>query len=112
MGLKTIVKPKKNKKERYDITNVSMKGPSKIIKKFKILPYKGYVWKRPKHEPTGSYFYPTIQLAKCMMRYDAFNFHVDPVRTKMTGMQHIPISHVCGSDEIRPKGIIADEKLS
>ena len=46
----------KVKKARYAITNVSMKDLSMIIKEFEKLPYKGYVWKRPKHEPTDSYF--------------------------------------------------------
>ena len=47
-----------------------------------------------------------------MMRADAFNFHVEPVRTEMTGTQHINISHVCSSEGRESKGIIADEKLS
>ena len=29
-----------------------------------------------------------------MMRADAFNLQVDPVRTEITGTQHIPISHI------------------
>ena len=36
------------------------------------LPYKK---KRPKHEPTDSYFHLTIQLAKCMMRSDNLNWY-------------------------------------
>ena len=62
-----------------------MKDLSIIIKEFEKLPYKGYVRKRPKHEPTDSYFYLSIQFAKCMMKADAFNSHVDPVRTEITG---------------------------
>ena len=46
-----------------------------------------------------------------MMRADSLNFHVDPLRTVMTGTQHITISHVCSYDDIESKGIIADEKL-
>ena len=38
LGLKTIVRSKKNKKARYDITNVSMKDISKMIKEFENLP--------------------------------------------------------------------------
>ena len=41
----------------YAITNVSKKDISNIIKEFEILPYKGYVQKRLKHEPTNSYYY-------------------------------------------------------
>ena len=45
------------------------------------------------------------------MRADAFNFHVEPVRTEMTGTQQIPISHVCDSDERKSKGIIVEKNL-
>ena len=69
------------------MTNVSMKDFSKIIKDFERLPYKGYVRKIPKHESTDSYFYLSRQLAKFMMRYDAFNSHVDPVGTEITVTQ-------------------------
>ena len=31
-----------------------MKDISRIIKDFEKLPYEGYVWKSPKHEPTAS----------------------------------------------------------
>ena len=61
-----------------------MKDISKIIKEFENLPYKSYVRKRAKHGSTDSYFHLAIQLANCMMRADAFNFHVDPVPKKMT----------------------------
>ena len=71
-----------------------MKDISNIIKEFEKLPYKGYVRKRPKHEPTNNYFYLARHLSKCMMRSHAFNSHVDPVRTEITGMQQIPILHV------------------
>ena len=81
LGLKINVSSKKYKEATYFITNVSMKDLSNIIKKFEIFPYKGHVRKRPKHEPTGSYFYLARQLAKCMIRTDDLNAHVDPVRT-------------------------------
>ena len=58
-----------------------MKDVSKIIKEFEKLPYKGCVQKIPKNEPTDSYFYISRQISKCMIRADAFNFHVDPVIT-------------------------------
>ena len=101
LGLKTNVGSKKYKKARYAITNVSMKDLSKIIKEFEKLPYKGYVLKRSKMEPIDSYFYLERQLAKCMMRTDALNLHIKLLRTEMTGMQYIPVLHICDSDEIK-----------
>ena len=76
-----------------------MKDLSKIIKEFENFPNKGYVLKSPKHEPTDSQFYLSRHLAKCMMGAYAFNLHVEPVRTYMTGMKQILISNVCDSDE-------------
>ena len=81
LGITANVRSNKKKNARYDITNFSMKGLSNIIKEFEKLPYKGYVRNSPKHEPTDSYFYIAIQIAKCMMRAHAFNLRVDPVRT-------------------------------
>ena len=46
------------------------------------------------------------------MRTGAFNSHVDPVKTEMTGTQQIPILQVCDSDESKSKGIITDKNLS
>ena len=51
--------------------------------------------KRPKHEPTDSYFYLSRHTSKCMMRADAFKSQSDPVRTEINGTQHILILHVC-----------------
>ena len=76
-----------------------MEDLSNIIKDFEKLPYKGYVRKRPKHEPNYSYLYISIYLDKCIMQADALNLHVDPVIMEMTVMQQIPISHVCDWDE-------------
>ena len=87
LGLKTIGRSKKNKKARYDITNVSLKEISNIIKELEKLPYEGYVQKRPTHEPTDSYFYLARQLAKCMTRADNSYLHVEPVRTEITSTQ-------------------------
>ena len=98
LGLKTNVRSNKNKKARYAINNVIMKYLLSMIKEFEKLLYKDYVRKRTKHEPTDSYFYIARQLTKCMMIPDAFNFNVNPVRTEMTGRQHIMISHVCDSE--------------
>ena len=47
-----------------------------------------------------------------MMRADSLNLHVEPVRTKMTGMQQIPILHVCDSEESESKEILAQKNLS
>ena len=57
-----------------------MKYMFNIIKKFKKLPYELYVRKRPKHEPTDSYFYLERHISKCMVRANAFNLNIDPVR--------------------------------
>ena len=111
LGLNTNVRSKKKKKLRYDITHVIIRDLSKIIKVFEILLYKGYVRKNPKHEPTDSYFYLSIQLAKCIMRADAFNFQVEPERTEITGMQQIPIFKICDLYESKSKWIFVDKKL-
>ena len=95
------------KKASYSIRNVSKKDLSKIIREFEKLPYESYDKKRPKHEPTDSYFYLARKIAKFMMRSDALNSHVYPVRTKMTA----PYSHVCSTDEDKSKDIIVHETL-
>ena len=46
-----------------------------------------------------------------MMKADAFNLYIDPVRTEMTDTQHIPISHVCDLYKSESKYILTDEKL-
>ena len=38
-------------------------------------------------------------MAKFMMRTYALNLEIDPVRTEMTGMKQIPISHVFSTDK-------------
>ena len=53
---------------------------------------------RSKHEPPGSYFYLARHISEFMMRADNFNLHLDPVRTKMTGTERIPILQVFSSD--------------
>ena len=117
LGTKTIRRPKKIKKVRFDITNVSLKDLSKTIKEIEDLLYVGYVMKRYKHMPTYSYFYLSIQLVMCMMR---FNIRVGPVRTQMTNMQNMNNSdtstqkttnlHVWSSDEGELKRINANER--
>ena len=46
-----------------------------------------------------------------MMRDDAFNYHVDTVRTEVTGTQQIQISHVCDFDRSKSKEILADKNV-
>ena len=99
MGLKAKARPKKYKKARYAIRYVSKKDLSSIIREFDKLPYKSYDRRRPKHEPTGSYFYLARKLVKCMMIADEFNSHVYPVRTEMTDTKYIPTSNVCSTDK-------------
>ena len=58
LGFKVKARLKKYKKTRYTIGNFSKKDFSKIISEFDKLSYKSYESRRPKHEPTDSYFYP------------------------------------------------------
>ena len=46
-----------------------------------------------------------------MMRYDALNLHVYPVRTEMTDTKQIPISHVCSTDKSESEEFLVDENL-
>ena len=46
------------------------------------------------------------------MRADALNLDINPVITEMNGAKHIPISHVCSTDDTRSKELLVDEKLS
>ena len=64
LGFKAKIRLQKYKKARYAIGNVSKKDISKIIRefdKFEKLPYEK---KRPKHEPTDSYFYLARQFCE------------------------------------------------
>ena len=47
-----------------------------------------------------------------MMISNAFNFHVDPVRTEMAGTQQIPILQICDSGKSESNVTITDENLS
>ena len=62
----------------------------------------------PKHEPTHSYFYPARQLLKCMMRDDALNLHVYPVKTEITA----PSLRVCSTDESDFKEFLVNRIVS
>ena len=57
LALKTKARPKKYKKARYAIRNVSMKDLSKKIKEFEKIVKVPYVKNMPKHEPTSSYYH-------------------------------------------------------
>ena len=81
LSIKAKSRLKRYKKAIYSIGNVSMKDLSKIIRKFEKLNYRSYDKRRPKNEPTGSYFYLSIQLAKYIMRADYLNLENHPVRT-------------------------------
>ena len=75
LGFKTKARSQKYKKARYAIINVSEKDISKIIKEFEKIEKLTYEKKRPKHEPTDSYFHLARQIAKCMMRSDNLNWY-------------------------------------
>ena len=47
-----------------------------------------------------------------MMRADALNLHVYPVRTDMTGTKQIPTSHIFSTDERELKAFPVDKNLS
>ena len=81
LGIKAKASPKKQKKARYAIGNVSMKELSKIIREFDKFPYNNYEKRRPQNDPTDSYVYPARQIAKCIMRSDTLNYSVYPIIT-------------------------------
>ena len=83
-----------------------MKNLSKIIREFEELSYKGYERRRPKHDPTDSYFYLARQLANFMTISGALNSHVYPVRTEMTSMKHILISHDCSTEKSKSEELL------
>ena len=95
LAFKTKVRPQKYKKARYAIINVSEKDLLKIIKDFEKIGKLPYEKKRPKHEPTPSYFYLVRKLAKCMTRSDKTNRHDHGSYTEMTA----PSSNVNVMDE-------------
>ena len=86
LGFKTKVRPQRYKKARYAIGNVSEKDINKITKKFEKIEKLPYEKKRPKYEPTESYFHIARELAKCMMRSDNLNWHDHSGYTKMTAL--------------------------
>ena len=108
LGFKAKVRPQKNNKSKYAIGNISKKDLSKIIREFEFFEELPYEKKRPKNEPTYSYFYLSIQLAKCMMISDTLNWHAYGGYTKMTD----PSSNVYSTNEDESKRIIAHKTLS
>ena len=103
---------KEIQKSRYAMGNVIMKDLFKIIREYEKLPYESYERKRPKHQPTNSYFYLARQIAKCTMRADALNSHVYPVGTEITATEWIPTSQVCSTDDSKLKEFLVDKTLS
>ena len=95
----TRARSQKYKKARYAIVNFSEKDLSEIIKEIEKIEKLPYEKKRPKHEPTDSYFHITRQLAKCMMRYDNLNWHDHGGYTERTD----PSSNVNVADEDESK---------
>ena len=96
----------------YAIKNISNKDLSKIIGEFEKLPYESDEKKRPKNEPTDSYFYLWWQLAKCMVRSYAFNLHSYPVRIEITTTKQILTTHICSTDKSKLKEFPVNETLS
>ena len=112
LSLKSKAIPNNYKKARYANENFSKKELSNIIRDFDKLLHKSYKRMSPKHEPTESYFYPTRHISKHMMRSDALNLHVYPVRTEITAMKQILISHVVSTKEKKFKEFLVKEILS
>ena len=84
LGFNTKSGSQKYKKARYAIGNGSEKDISKIIKEFEKIEKLPYEKKRPKSEPTDSYFHIARQLAKFMMRSDTLNWYDHSGYTEMT----------------------------
>ena len=108
LGFKTKVWSQKYKKSRYAIGNVSEKDISKISKDFEKIEKLPYEKKRPKHEPTNSYFHLVREIAKCMMISDNLNWYGHSGYTKMAA----PYLNVNVTNEIKSKHSIVNEKLS
>ena len=107
LGFKNKVRFAKVKKAGYAIGNVSEKDLSNIIKEFDKIGKLPYEKKRPKREPTDSYFHITRQLAKCMMISDKLNRHDHGGYTEMTA----PSLNVNVTDEDESKEIIVHKTL-
>ena len=84
LGFKAKIRPQKYQKSRYAIGNVSKKDLSNIITEFEKCEKLPFEKKKPKYEPTGSYFYLARKLAKCMMISNTRNSHGYGGYTEMT----------------------------
>ena len=94
-------------KSRYAIGKVSEKDISKIIKEFEKIEKLPYEKKRPKHEPTESYFHPAREIKKCMMTSDKINWYNHRGYTKITALY----SNDIVTNESESKRSILNEKL-
>ena len=81
---------KNTKNSRYAIGNVSEKDPSKINKEFEKIEKLPYEKRRPKHEPTESYFHIARHLAKYMMKSDNLNWYDHGIYTETTASSSNP----------------------
>ena len=107
LGFKDKVSPQKYKKARYAIGNISKKYLSEIIREFDKFDKLSSDKKKPKHEPTDSYFHLARQLAKCMMRSDNLNWYDHGGYTEMTASS----SNVNVTDKDESKEIIVHATL-
>ena len=108
LGFKTKARSHIYKKSWYSIRNASKKDLSKIIREFEKFEKLPSEKKRPKHEPTDSYFYLARKLANCMMRSNTLNWHNYGGYTEITD----PYSNVNVTDKDKSKRIIVHEGLS
>ena len=95
LDFKSKTRSQKYKNARYAIGNVSKKDLSEIIKEFEKIEKLPYNKKRPKHEPTDSYFHLARQLGKFMMRSDKLNWYDHDGYTEISA----PSSNVNVTDE-------------
>ena len=98
----------KIKKTWYAIRNISKKDLSKSIRNFEKVEKLPFEKKRPKHEPTDSYFYLATQLVKIMMRANTLNWHDYGGYTEIIS----PSLNVYSTDKDESKCIIVNETLS
>ena len=108
LAYKTKVRSPKYKKARYTIGNIIEKDISKIIKKFEKIEKLPYEKKRPKHEPTESYFHLAREIVKCMMRSDKLNWYDHGGYPKMTA----PYLNVNVMNKSESKRSIVNKNLS
>ena len=108
LGFKTKAGSNKYKKARYAIVNVGEKDLSRILEDFEKFEKIPYEKKRPKHEPTDSYFHLASQIEKCMMRSDNLNWYNHGGYTETIA----PSLRVNVMEEDKPKQIIVHKSLS